>query len=460
MKITDVLINYLYETNYDDIPEEVISAAVLHFADYIGVLIAGSSIDFISDLLEIFKGENSLDECSVAVFGESLPIVNAAIVNTAMARAHDIDDVHEEAVAHIGVGVIPAVLAAAETRKISGKEALTAIALGYDIAARFCLGALDPPGKSGMNIGYHAATLVSSMIFGKLVGLDREQVSNAAGIAFCEMSGTDQCLLEGTPMVSIQQGLSCGKGIRAAQLAKGGISGPKNIIEGKFGYFNTYQHGKYDIEKIRKDIGTLYHGLKISTKLYPCCKFAHSAIEGCFKICDGKKFESTGIEEVEVRLTQQAYTFICDPLEDKMKPKNIVDAKFSLPYILATAIRKANVWIDDFSKEEISNKKTLELCRKIKPVIDEKIEKENSNIIGPSEVIIKFADGTEKSALVKYVRGHPENPLGTDMIKQKLNRCIESAKRQFSEKERATLIQQLLEIKTAKDMSILINLIG
>ena len=455
--LLNTLVDHLWKTKYDDLPEEAIARAENQLSDYLGVLIAGSSVSTIRDLLDVYLSEKGTGECTVAVFGEKLPVVSSVIVNTAMARAHDLDDVHEEAVAHMNVGVLPAVMAAVEAMPVSGKELLTAVVLGYDIAARFCLGALVPPGKSGMNIGYHAATLVSALIYGKLTGLSREQLLHAAGIAFCEMSGTDQCLLEGTPMVAIEQGLSCGRGVRAAQLAQQGITGPLDMFTGKFGYYKTYQHGQYDLDLAVKGLGNVYQGTRVSTKLYPCCKFSHSAIEGCLEICGGKTYEADEIQAVTVKLTQQAFTFVCDPVEEKKRPRNIVEAKFSLPYCAAVALRRGNVWIDDFRAEAFGDERTLALSSKVSIVVDEQIEREHSDIIGPSAVEIKFADGSVRSAFVKNVKGHPEKPLSKAEILTKLNWCIDASARPFGTSQRERLISVITRIRESENISALIE---
>jgi 2-methylcitrate dehydratase PrpD len=154
-------------------------------------------------------------ESSIILSKQKVPAPMAAQMNATMAHALDFDDVHDAAVLHPGVAVIPACMAVSETKgKVNGKEFITAVALGVDMICRLTLATwpgYDPssPEKKEkayqserVKQGWHLTTLMGYLAgtgaVGKLLGLDEERMINAFGIAYHQCSGNLQGRMDGT----------------------------------------------------------------------------------------------------------------------------------------------------------------------------------------------------------------------------------------------------------------------
>ncbi len=211
-------------------------------------------------LVKLVRGWGGRRECSIPVYGGRVPAILAALINSTMARARDFDDVYEPAGIHIGATIVPCTLVVSEYSKvirkvaIAGKEFIVAHALGSDFLARLRLA-----GPGGLKEGGWAsetpAPLAVALMGGKLLGFDDEKTLNAMGIAYAQCSGNLQAHAEGVSVVRLQQGLSAMSGILGIMLAEQGFTGPKDMLEGQFGYYILYMHGEYQPRVLTRDLG-------------------------------------------------------------------------------------------------------------------------------------------------------------------------------------------------------------
>jgi len=454
-KLLDKMIDYVINTTYDDLPDDELESALLHIADFIGCMVAGADVESSKLLYDVFRRYETQNGIDVPIFDGRIPAPFWAAIISTMGRAHDLDDVHENAVTHVAVGTFPALLAACKKTKISGRDFIKAVVVGYDLLIRLCLACSIPPGKSGMNNGYHAATLVSALLYGYLTGCDKATLKNALGIAFCEVSGTDQCLIEGSSMVAVEQGLSCYKGLNAVELAKSGLTGPHDIFTGKDGYYRTFQHGQYNLDRAFGDLGENYHGSEVSIKLYPCCKFTHSCAEGIFEIIGSKRYQADEIEAVNIGVSKQALNIACSI--DSNHLKTSIDAKFCLPYVAAVAILKGDLRLEDFDQDFSVDEETSKLIQKVNPFVDSEIEEKYGNIISPSTVEIRFTNGEVKKAFVEYVKGHPRNKLSFDMVSHKMRQCLDRQPKSSDADVQSDLVNMITNLADLSDASLLLN---
>ncbi len=135
--VARVLARNVVSIKYEDLPAEAVEAAKKDILDTLATTLAGSTGDGIKVVQELVSDWGGKRESTIIVYGDKVPSLNAALVNATMAHAWDYDDYHGLAGVHAGVSVIPASLAIAERRgKVTGKEFITAIALGIDLMCR------------------------------------------------------------------------------------------------------------------------------------------------------------------------------------------------------------------------------------------------------------------------------------------------------------------------------------
>lgn len=245
----------------------------------------------------------------------------AALTNGTMARAVDFDDVFEPGTLHVSASLVPAALAVAEAQGgVDGKSLLTALALGVDLICRLSLAIQLPPGVSGMNSTFQCAYFAAAAVAGKLMGLEVEGLRHALGLAYTQVAGNSQNLLEGTLAIRLNQGLAAQGGVMAAELARVGLTAARDSLEGKFGYFMVYQRGAYDRDRLLEGLGQRYYGPEVTQKIYPCCMHTHAAIEALQEVKAKHLIDEAQIARIRVGLNQQGYNFVGAASSDKITP--------------------------------------------------------------------------------------------------------------------------------------------
>ncbi|MGD9803825.1 MAG: MmgE/PrpD family protein [Hyphomicrobiaceae bacterium] len=213
------------------LPEATIRATNRDILDTFGCMLGGSGAPGIDMLRSVVLRAGGRQDATVLLSGARAPTQAAALLNGAMAHALDFDDTHDKAGSiHPGAPVLAAAMAVAETLGgISGREFVTAVALGLDVACRIALTARQDRGwHRTAAIGVFGAAASAS----RLMGLAPEKVQNALGIALSQASGTRQCIDDGAMTKRFQAGHAASGGVLSAFLAAEGFTGTERTFAG------------------------------------------------------------------------------------------------------------------------------------------------------------------------------------------------------------------------------------
>jgi 2-methylcitrate dehydratase PrpD len=421
------LVENVVSTRFENLPDAAVEAVKKSVLDILGVAFAGAGAAGCKSLLELALEWRGKQESTVFCYGDRLPVHYAAMLNSCMARAVDLDDIHDKAVLHASTSIVPSAFAMAErVGGLSGKDFITAICLGVDLICRLGLSIKVSPLITGMSITWQMATFGAAAVAGKIIGLDESRMLNAMGNAYSMTSGNQQTLLDGALMIRVQQGIASANGILSSLLAERGITGARNVLEGKFGYYKVYQGGAYDPEMLTRELGKKFEGINVAIKSFPSCYETHPAITGTIDLVKEHDLEPEDIREILVRLNQGSYNLVCDPLQKKSKPQTVPEAQFSLPYTVAVAAAKRDVFLGDFSEEAIRDQAILELAAKVRALVDPEIEATSAREIGPAFVEIGTKNGKRYSKFVSpsMVKGHAGNPMKVEEVAEKFRKCI------------------------------------
>ena len=454
------LVRNFVERNFADIPPEVIQATKMSILDTLACILAGSGALGCPEIVRQVIHWGGREESTIINYRQKVPAFLAALANGTMARAVDFDDVFEPGTVHASASIVPTAFAVAEMKGgIEGGQFLNAVALGIDMICRMAKANKIPPGVSGMNATFQYAYFGCAGVAARIMGLDEEKMMGAMGLAYSQTSGNSQNLLEGTLASRFCQGLAAQGGVYSAVFADNGISGAKEVLEGKFGYYPVYQRGEYDRKELLNFLGENFEGLNLTSKLHPCCLHTHAAIEGVLHIAREYRLQSRDIEKIIVRLNQQGFNFVCLPLEKKRAPKTTPEAQFSLPYVVATALVKGRVFLEDFTAEEIRNPWVLEVASKIDCIVDAELEKIARGSITPAVVEIITKRGERFSHQLKVPRGSPPRPMNIDEITDKFRRCASFAKQPVSEQNIEKVIDIIKQMETLDDVTGILKLL-
>lgn len=426
MSAIDEIVKYIRETTFEDIPEETVERQKDLLIDTLGVALAGSKAPGVREVIDLLKGIGGKKESTLLVDGGKVPSFHAAMANSLMAHSLDFDDMHERAGIHANVCVIPAALAMAERMgEVDGKTFLTAIILGVDLICRMGL-------SIPLSRGWHATTTFG--IFGatascsKLLGLDATEMANALGIAYCQSSGNRQGRLEGALTKRLQPALASKAGLFSSILASQGITGPKEILEGDWGMLRLYGDPQYSedkekiMERLLKDLGKAFLGDELSIKPYPSCKATHTSIDAVLNILKENKITPEQVEGVEVSVSKGCYSAVGRPFEIRTNPQ--VDAQFSIPYTVATAILKGNVGLEDFAEPVIKEGRRMDMARKVEVSVDPKLKEPSTNVVNLESQVVLKAGGKTYSHRSSISKGHPDRPMNREEILSKFEGCL------------------------------------
>ncbi len=441
------------DVKFEDLPVDVVEATKKQVLDFFGVALAGSSKVGVTEIKELVVEWGGAPQSSIISWGHQVPAMNAAQVNATMAHALDYDDVHEIAVMHPGVVALPTALAAAELKGgLSGKEFITAIALGTDFICR--LGLATRPGQNIHVFGWHLTSLYGYMtaaaVAGRVLGLDEEAMINAIGIGYHQSAGNGQCVKDGALTKRMGPGMAVKGGITAALMAQKGITGAKNCLEGIHGIYNVYHQGSYSQHALIGELGTRFEGVNVSIKPYPCCRGVHPFIDAALTLVNEHEIAARDVESILISCGEGTYGLLGAPLEVKARPRNFVDSQFSLPWGVATAVARKRAAIDDFTEVAIHSQDILDVAGKIDVEIDPGLNR--ADVIEPARVRITTKDGKSYVEQVDLPTGTPTRPLSFADCERKFRDCIGHAERRIPQANADKLVSLVARLEEVDDV--------
>jgi 2-methylcitrate dehydratase PrpD len=442
-------------TRYEDLPREVVDATKKEILDLLGVALGGALEPGATHVCALVREWGGKEESSIIGSKQKVPAPNAAQANATMAHSLDFDDVHEAAVMHPGIASIPVVLAVGEARgDLNGKELITSTALGVDMMCRLALA--TTPGKSPIELGWHLTSLFGFMgaaaTAARVMGLGEEKIVDAIGIGYHQCAGNGQCVKDGALTKRLGPGFAIKGGITAALLAKAGVTGAKNTFEGEWGLYRQYMHGDYSREILTADLGKRFEGANVVIKPYPCCRGVHPAIDAALALVSEQGIQGKDIKEIVLSVTDAHLSLLCQPWDVKRSPRSPVDAQFSIPWGVATAIVNKRVGLSDYTDSAIRNREVLDLTAKMRVEVDNTLHKPGPE---PTRVKVITANGKEFAKVVENPLGSLERPMSFADCARKFADCAKSLEPKRIER----IIQLIGELERLENVEEIIRLL-
>lgn len=395
--------------------------------DYFAAAYAGykQNRGFNEAVRKVIFAQSGIGESTVLFEQQKLPSRMAAFMNSLYGHGAELDDGCRIAMGHVGVHVIPAVLALAEAEDKTQEEIMLAIATGYEAHIR--ISAAAQPGM--INRSFHstgmAGGIACAAACAKLLGLNTEGIENAMSLASTMSSGLLTYSESRQTIKPINPAKAADTGIFAARLAQAGIKGPLNFLEGPNGWFHAVAE-IIDINMISKNFGhLLIHDCYF--KLYPSCRHTHCGIEAAIEIHQHVRPER--IKGVTVYTYPNAIK-----LAGQIKyPKDPDETKFSIYYTVAIALLFGEYGVKYMSPVQTGNN-ILEMLNKIELIPDTNMEERERNIRGATVKAV-LDDGTVIESTVLIPKGDPEKPLSNSDVEKKLEMCARGLVRKDTTKK-------------------------
>ena len=457
MDLNRKLAEYVVNTNYKDLPAEVVEMAKKDIMDTIGVAVAAAGEAGGRELARLAKEWGGNPECTVIGYDMKAPLPVATVINATTAHSLDYDDVMFST-GHVGVAVIPAALATAEkVGGVTGEELITAVVLGIDVMCR--LGEASIPLARGYGwlytpmYGMFGATAAS----GKLLGLTADEMENAFGICYSQAAGTRQPTTEGALVKRIQAGLAGRAGTFSALLAKEGVTGPKECFEGKFGLFHTYQRDNYMPENAVRDFGKYFTIMGLAFKKFPACAAVEASVEATLELMAENPISFENVDYARVHIGE--YSRNCaEPLEKKQDPHGEAEAQFSVPWVVATALVRGQFTIPDAGPESLEDQSIRDLAKKVDVVCDVETSKTLASF--PARVEIFMKDGKVYDHFVPVATGAPVRPMSLEELIEKFKQNCGASKKNYSQDIIDALASDLMNLEKNSDISSIMKVIA
>lgn len=441
MGVTKELISFLLKTRFEDFPTEVIDCGKKLVIDFVGGALGGSQTSVGKILTEYLQEKGAQPEAGVIGKNLKTTAAYASYLNGSFNHATELEAVSQRTSPN-PLAVIAVSLSLGEKMRLSGKEVLEGLILGFEIQGRVGYSSLAGVRKGRISIFNHLGAAAAAS---KLMKLNLHQARMALGIAAFQAGGLIANV--GTMAHVLELAVAGRDGIEAAELAQKGLTSHPDIIETPQGFCDALiEEGSYSLGEMTKDLGKTFQVVTpgISIKKYPCCYRSHRALDALFDLMAEHDVSYDAIERVTVDLNLYDSYLMKFP-----HPRTGEEAKFSYPHILGAALLNGRVWLEAFTEESVTDHAYQEAQKKIDVIIHS--EWPSGRVDARTPVTVKLKDGRIFSKEIAT----PREPT----MDQLLDRYREAAGGVLNPTQTEKSIELFLNMDKLKDVREVMNLL-
>ena len=393
-----------------------------HFLDTLGSAIAGATQSATETVAATLKlaGETGSDR-PTRIPGrpaDGTGLLAAAHLMGTATHGLELDDGYRPGMMHPGCVVVPVALLLGARLHKSGRDMLTAIAAGYEIACRLSAATHPRARWRGFHPTSAAGVFAAAATAGKLLQLDAGQMESAMGVAASSSAGLFT-FLDGGDVKRLHGGLGAREGLFAALLASQGLVGPPDALESANGYLHSHAGG--DVP------GNDYSGLKILEaggladsfsvaqcylKPYASCRHIHGPVEMLLALRAEHGLTITDVESIHVS------TYAVAAAHGTPGWSEMTTAQMSMPYSLAVALARGKLTPAEFSAAERADAAVTAFCARVKTTVDDECESKYPGL-RPAKLRVALKDGRILTAQVDEPPGEPGRRMSDADVDEK-----------------------------------------
>jgi len=434
----DRITSYVCQTSFDDLPQNVLLRAKEVLVDSLSVIAAGAQEDEVKALKEKIVDPKARQVASLIGSGVRTEPLNAALINGTAGTFLELDEGNQFGRGHPGIHVVPAALAIAEEGRLSGRELVTALVLGYEIGTRIGIAC-----KIRMSMHPHGTwgTVGAAVAVGKLMGYGEAamkemiNVSSSLGLATSRRT-----MLEGGTVRNVYSGVSNTMGILAHQLVQSGFTGEADGLKTVYG---SVVSDTFSPEVMTEDLGKRFEIARNYFKMHACCRYNHGTLDALEKILAQRPLKVDEVKAVDVE-TYSLAAQLCD-----QNPRNMLAAKFSIPFAVATLIVHGRTDVTCFNPEAVQNDSVQALAQRVKVKEDPKLTA-MMPARRPSKVKVTLKSGEKLEAEVTMNKGDFEDPYGPADLEKKYYSLADPV---WGHAKAEQIRSQLMGVEKVKDIN-------
>jgi aconitate decarboxylase len=353
-----------------------------------------------------------------SLFGrtEKVSPPDAALANGTAIHGFEIDDAHVTSSHHPGAVTLPAGLAVAEAKGVSGAEFLTALAAGYEIGLRVGVCAGVTHSTSGYHVTGTVGAIGAAAAAARVMRLPPLKAAHSLGIGATQAAGL-YAARTGAMTKRFHAGRASQSGVLGAYLANLGFTGSLDALEAPFGGFMSTLQGQHDVATILTDLGASWEIERVGLKAYAACASAHTTIDGVREL-RARGLNASNLARLTVRVSKKSYLNIGWPYQ----PGETIAAQMNGFYAAAVTLIDGDAFIDQYQERRLADPAILALIPLINFVHDPELDRGGAAMRHAVKVEAVRSDGSVLSTTVEQRRGSFDRPISATEIEQKFRR--------------------------------------
>ncbi len=412
---------FVKKAHLEDMPSKEVEWAKLALTDFIAVSFPGAAMPVAKNVLAFLKDRPTNGKSGLIGTDIRADAASAALFNGTASHCLDFDDVSWATIGHPTVVVAPAALACVQEKGLDGKALLLSYIVGVEVMHQVARWTMPLLSEKGWHTTPVYGSLGAAAAACAAYGATETEIANALAIAASRSCGIRGNF--GSQTKALHAGAAASLGIEAAKLALHGVTGNLACLENQDGFAQCFAEPLS--EDIEVDIGYYWdlaqNGLVF--KQYPCCSGSHPTND----VWDAYLNEHpTAYEDVE---SIHAGVSLLGPRELSChRPKDAVQAKFSLEYALASRLIFGPITLASFTDEKVLDNRVQDLMNRIEMEVDPELAKLGFIGTAPVRLEVKFKDASLVQLKNDLAEGNPEKPLSRKKFYRKFASCFSSAK--------------------------------
>lgn len=415
------VVRFVTELEFDAITPETLAGARGLMQDQLALQVGSASLSWSRAVLDLTRASHAPGTAHVTAAGDAMSAADAAFVNATFGHGFEYDDAHRASSSHPGSCVVSAALAVGEELGATMREVITGIVAGYEVYTR--IGVLAAPQL--LERGFHPHALLSNFgaaaVVAKMRGFDAERTLHALSIAFSHCSGTTEYTSTGGSVKRLHSGIGTRNGIRAAEMAAAGITGPTTFLSGGKGFYRTFVG-----RGVASDAANAFAPdapfeiTKVWVKPYCCCGINHAYIDGARQVAE----RAAEIDTIQLGIQTGGDVVIGNKNANAYAPQTIEHLQYSLPFQFALSVLgRGNGFRThhDYLAGRLDlseNSDIATLARRVR--IEVKPELDTAypgKWVG--DITIGYRDGSSEKIFVDSPLGTAENPMSQEDLDAK-----------------------------------------
>lgn len=438
----------------DAAPAEVIQNTRLRLLDVVGVMIASDAHPSVASARRAVADADAGGQGAHAMMDKQpTSPASAAFINGVAAAVLEFDDTHLATNIHATCAIAAAALPIAQAGGLSGRALLEAVLVGSEIVCR--LGLVTPVRMHEM--GFHPTSVygvfAAAYTVARLRNLPRQQMADAVGTAASLSSGSIASFEDGTSTKTMHVGFAASAAVRAVALAKHGISGPGMVFEGRFGWYRSHVQAaeSFDFGALTRELGSRWEVLNIAPKLYPCAYTLMPFISAALALREQYGVDPAAVKEIRCEIMPRSFRTVCEPPEDKQRPRTSWHGRISLQHTVAEALALGRFDKSAYAETSLRDPVINALADKVIYLPDPIAASDTSRSRGV--VTVELMDGQVLTHTVQDMLGTARNPAGEAVYIEKFRSNVYGV---IAPSQTDDLIDRLLRVDQIPDIEALL----